>query len=623
MLQTIRDKTQGIIAIIIVGVVALTFAIWGISYYLTESKSSSVVIQVNSTKLAQDGLDQILRRNQRLFSLANPGVPMSDAMQQKMQQATIEQWIQRTLLSDGAKHERFVVSAAMLRDTLANLEMFQEKGQFSPALYQQRIDSLGYTTQEFQKNLQDELLVDQVRYGLTQSAFVLPNELQGVIATLYQTRDMGYVLIPGKSFMSSVVIKAADIKQYYDSHPQDFMDPEKVKIEYIQIKPEDLKQQIPISDEDIKSYYDSHLADYSTVAQWQIRFVKLANKADVQSTLQQANALRETMIKDKSFAAAQKQGLSPPNELWATAASVPPELAVVLPKSQVGEWLAPVATKDGVLIVQVEGTKPSQSKPLATVKNNIQERLQNQNADKLMTSLSDQLDSLSYEDPTNLQSVAQKLNLPLKVSDWLNAKSNTVPPAVIQAAFSNDVLQQGYNSSLLTLNDGSIMVLRIKAHQVSQVKPLAMVQDQIKGILTSEAVKKAVKVKGDVILQALQQGQDPKALAQKNGLVWQETTNVARTSAGLNPEIIVALFNTALKQEGNQPIAASYPLSNGDDVVLRVKAVHAGEANRLSDKDKAQLIQEWAQALGDSDYAFYERSLRDAAKIKMQVPKES
>ena len=625
MLQTIRDRTQGIIATIIVGIVALTFAIWGIHYYLEESKSSTVVVKVNSSKLTQDNFERILRRNQRLFSLANPDAPFTDSVQKKMQKVAIDQWIQKTLLSQAASHERFVVSPAMLRDTLANLEMFQENGRFSPALYQQRIDALGYTPQEFQQNLQDELLIGQVRYGLAQSAFVLPNELNDAVGTLYQTRDMGYLLIPGKSFLNSVVINPAAIKQYYDAHLQNFMDPEKVKIEYIQIKPDDLKQQIPVSDADIKNYYDSHLADYSSVPQWQIRFVKLTNKTDAQKTLQEATALRDAMVKDKSFVLAQKQGLNL-NELWVTSASVPAELASVLVKSQVGEWLMPVATKDGVLIVQVEANKPAEIKPLAMVKNSIQERLQNQNADKLMSSLSDQLDSLSYEDPTNLANVAEKLKLPLNVSDWLTAQSgnnSSFAPAVIQAAFSDDVLQQGYNSNLITLNDGSVMVLRIRAHQVSQAKPLAAVQDQIKGILTTEAIKKASKAKGDIILQSLQQGQDPKALAQKNGLIWQETSHIARTSTGVNPEIIAALFNTTLIHKENQPILAAYPLSNGDYLVLRVEAIHRGEANQLSNKDKIQLAQQWAQAMGQMDDAFYERSVRDAAKIKVDLPKNA
>jgi peptidyl-prolyl cis-trans isomerase D len=528
MLQTIRDKTQGIVATCIVGLVALTFAIWGIHYYLEESKSTTVVIQVNSTKLTQDNFDRILRREQRLLSLARPDTQMSDAIQQKIQKMAIDQWVQTTVLTEAAKSTGFIVSAQMLQQTLANLDMFQQQGQFSPTLYQQRLEYMGYSPEEFQKNLQNELLIDQARYGLSKSDFLLPNELQQMIGTLYQTRDIGYVLIPQKSFLNSVVITPVEIKSYYAAHQQDFMDPEKVKIEYLQIKPEDLRQQITVSDADIKAFYQEH-----------------------------------------------------------------PDL---------------------------------QSKPLPQVKNSIKERLQNQNADKLMASLSDQLDSLSYEDPTSLQPVSQKLHIPTQVSAWLTKQDTSTkapfPSAVIQAAFSNDVLQQGYNSSLLTLNDGSVMVLRLKAREASAVKPLATVQDQIKAILTAEEAKKAAVVKGESLLKALQQGQDPKVLAQKNGLVWQDAFNAARTSAGLNPELLVALFNVPLDHPAKQSILSGQALSDGDYLLLQIKAVHAGVGSRLTNKDKTQLTQQWAESLGQIDYAFYNRSLRDQAKIKIKMPKE-
>ncbi|MCD6045366.1 MAG: hypothetical protein K0R48_529 [Gammaproteobacteria bacterium] len=527
MLQTIRDKTQGIVATLIVGVVALTFAIWGIHYYLEDSKSSAVVVQINSTKLTQDNFDRILRRDQRLLSLTRPDTQMSDAIQEKIQKMAIDQWIQTTLLTQAAKKAGFIVSTQILQQTLASLDMFQEKGQFSPALYQQKIEYMGYSPEEFQKNLQDELLIDQVRYGVLKSDFVLPNELQLAIATLYQTRDIGYVVIPSKSFLSRLVIKPLDIKAYYEQHQQDFMDPEKVKIEYLQIKRQDLKKQVTVSDEDIKSFYQEH--------------------ADLQT------------------------------------------------------------------------------KPLSEVKNSIKERLQNQNTDKLMASLSDQLDSLSYEDPTNLQTVSQKLHIPIQVSGWLTKQDNSAkasfPSPVIQAAFSNDVLQQGYNSALLTLNDGSVMVLRLKTRVASRVKPLATVQDQIKAILTAQEATKAAQVKGDSILRAVQQGQNPKAIAQKNGFVWQEAFNVARSSAGLNPELLVALFNTPLNPKTNQATLSGQTLSNGDYVILRVNAVRAGTGSHLTDKDKTQLAQQWAESLGQIDYALYHRSVRDKAKIKMNLPK--
>ncbi len=493
MLQNIRDKTKGIFATLIVGVVAVTFAMWGIHYYLEESKSATVVIKVDDTKLTQEQFDQIMRRNQRLFSVMSPNTTLTDALQQQIQQTAIKQWIKTTSLTTAAKAEHFIVSPALIQETLMSLNMFQDKGQFSPQLYQQKINYLGYTPEQFQQSLQDELLIDQVRYGLTQSAFVLPNELQAAIATLYQTRTVGYMLIPSKQFNHTVSVSQTEIQQYYNSHQKELMDPERVKIEYIRINPQDLLDKTPVSDEDISMYYQTHINEYSTLPQWQIQFVKLVNKGntDIKTTLDNANTLRTQLVKDNSFAGATKQGLKT-NELWVTPSSAPAEVLAALKTSHAGDWLNPIATHDGVLIVKVENATPMQSKPLAEVKQSIITRLQNQNADKLMSTLTDQLDSLAYEDPTTLQSAAQKLNMQTQVSDWLTQQQPTqgssapFPPMVVAAAFSSDVLHQGYNSNLLTLNDGSVMVLRIKQHEDAKVKPLAQVSDSIRTVLLNQ-----------------------------------------------------------------------------------------------------------------------------------------
>jgi peptidyl-prolyl cis-trans isomerase D len=628
MLQNIRDKTKGVFATLIVGVVAITFAMWGIHYYLEESKSTTVVIKVDGAKLTQDQFDQLMHRNQRLFSLMSPNTTLTDTIQQQVQQAAIKQWIKTTSLTTAAKAEHFIVSPELIQETLMSLNMFQEKGQFSPQLYQQKINYLGYTSEQFQQSLQDELLIDQIRYGLTQSAFVLPNELQTAIATLYQTRTVGYMLIPSKQFNHAVTVAQAEIQQYYTSHQKEFMDPERVKIEYIRINPQDLLDKTPISDEQVKAYYQTHLAEYSTLPQWQIQFVKMANTAngDIKATLNTANTLHTQLVKENSFSGAEKQGLKT-NELWVTASSAPAEVLTALKTSRAGDWLNPIVTHDGVLLVKVEKITPMQSKPLAEVKQSIITLLQNQSADKLMSTLTDQLDSLAYEDPTTLQSAAQKLNMPTQVSDWLTQQSaqgsNTLfPGAVIAAAFSNDVLQQGYNSNLLTLNDGSVMVLRIKQHEESKVKPLAEVSDSIKNTLLKQKTQQAANQKGQTIIKALQQGQDPKTLAQKNSLVWQQANQVSRTSAGLNPELLMAIFKANNKMQAQKNISGQ-ALSNGDYVVLQIQSTAPGDAKILKPEEKTQLTHQWVQSLGETDYAFYSQEVQSKAKVTMHLPKDT
>ncbi len=623
MLQNIRDKTQGIFASLVVGVIAFTFAIWGIHYYLEESKTNTVAIQVNSAKLTQEQFDRILRRDQRMFSIERPGASLTEAMQTQLKQSAIKQWVQTAILSQAADKAGFSVSPEALQQTLLSLETFQEQGQFSAQLYQQKLDYMGYTPEEFQRDLQDDLLIGQVQYGLVQTDFILPEELAQAAGLLYQTRDLGYLRIPAQLFSDKIKISDAAINDYYKSHLKNFMAPEKVTIDYIQIKPADLISRAPVSDAEIKTQYQTHQADFSSASTWQVSFVKLAlpKGNDPKAALQKANALQAQMLKMNSFKPATDQGLTV-NKTSVTLASAPPALAAVLTQSQEGQFLAPIVNNDGLLLFKVGAKQLGQVKPLTEVKQQIQTELKNQKTEKLMAELSDKLDSLSYENPTSLAVVSQQLDLPIQKSTWLThndtPSSSSFPAAVINAAFSDAVLAQGYNSDLLTLTDGSAMVLRVDQHKLSEAKPLTEVKANINNILMKQALQKAAQDKGQALLLALKQGAVPHTLAQKSNLVWQEVNHVSRTALNLDPELLSSIFTLPQGKQGQASLQGK-SLSNGDYLILRLQSVHLGQINDLSEAEKSQLSQQWRQTLGKMDYAFYALSMKDEAKVKIKV----
>ncbi len=135
-------------------------------------------------------------------------------------------------------------------------------------------------------------------------------------------------------------------------------------------------------------------------------------------------------------------------------------------------------------------------------------------------------------------------------------------------------------------------------------------------------MQQAASQKGDAIVKGLLQGQDPKTVAQKNHLVWQQANQVSRTSAGLSPELLMAIFKANNKMQAQKNISGQ-ALSNGDYVVLQIQATAPGDAKQLSARDKAQLTHQWAQSLGETDYALYSQEVQNKAKVTMHLPKNS
>ena len=106
---------------------------------------------------------------------------------------------------------------------IAGMEQFQIDGEFSSPLYQNTLASAGYTPSLFQRNLREDLLLTQLRAGLSASEFATPTELGASATVTAEQRDVRYLRLPLASFNQVSDVSEDDIEAYYDTHSEDFM----------------------------------------------------------------------------------------------------------------------------------------------------------------------------------------------------------------------------------------------------------------------------------------------------------------------------------------------------------------------------------------------------------------
>jgi len=129
----------------------------------------------------------------------------------------------------------------------------------------------------------------------------------------------------------------------------------------------------------------------------------------------------------------------------------------------------------------------------------LSEILAKQNAEKQFAQLSTRLADLAYSNSDSLQPVATELNIMIKHSKLFtrDQKIDNDPllnNKTIQTAFSNDVLEHHYNSDVIQLAPGRVIVLRVSQHIPSAIKSFEEVQASIHNDLsTAEASKLAEK----------------------------------------------------------------------------------------------------------------------------------
>lgn len=260
MLQTIREHTQGWIAGIIIGIIILTFALWGIHSYFVGGGSNNVIAEVNGVNITKEQLSVAYERLRRQLQSSNNPLQNDATMREQALRALIEVEV----LKQASYAEGFRIFDAQVDNYLQTIPEFQVDGQFSLDKFEQVLSSSLLSTGEFLNLIQTSLQIEQPKLGIIFTSFALPDETANNIAIINQERDIQYLTLPLSYFLSQpITISDKQIQTYYEDNKQDYMTKEQVSVEYLQLSVQDLISSIHPSETELKNYYNENISAYA------------------------------------------------------------------------------------------------------------------------------------------------------------------------------------------------------------------------------------------------------------------------------------------------------------------------------------------------------------------------
>lgn len=628
MLQSIHERIQSWVACIIIAVLILAFGLWGVERYTGNSNAKRTVAKINGYEITQAEFNatyQRLKRQQELQTTKQNFNLTSDS-ENNLKQESLKQLINTYVLSQSAKQQGYRVTPGQINYVLSTTPSFLNDGKFSIERFQQVLNALFYSEGSFLSQLSSDMLINQIELGFVTSDFALPNEIKQAYQLVNQTRNISYIQIPISRFTSTISVNDAEVEQYYQAHQQQFLTPEQVSIEYLELKLPEIKNSLTFSDSQLKDYYENNKNNYASAKEWQIaqilvRKPKPDNEAERKATESKLKQIEEQLKAGKSFTDVAKEysddtatknqgGILP----WVTPEMLESDQTQVITTLKVGEVSKPFNTQYGYLIVKLLNEKPSRIKPFEEVKTQIENSLISQKAQEAFADKSDKLANLSYANPESLADVAKELNLAIKSTEPFSREGGstdlTKNPKIIAAAFSSDVLENKNNSNVITLDDETQIVLRIKAHNTAIVKSLTEVKNDIIKLLTIQKATKEAESIAKKIIADYQKGKNLKQLATEYKLNLQNSTNVKSTDAQLDPKILEQAFK-------NQNIQ-SLKLPNQDYVVIKVEKITDGDFSKIAVTEENSLQKQLTDEYGEMDYDLYVAEQIKNAKIKTE-----
>jgi peptidyl-prolyl cis-trans isomerase D len=189
-------------------------------------------------------------------------------------------------------------------------------------------------------------------------------------------------------------------------------------------------------------------------------------------------------------------------------------------------------------------------------------------------------------------------------------------PAVLKAAFSNDVLVDGRVSGAIELGPNHIVVVRVDQHEKPAPKPLDQVREEIRKKLIAQDAAKAARERTETLYARLQKGETLDAIAADAKVKPVEQKGIGRYAANLDHQLVEAVFNLDRPQAG-KPAIGRVGLPDDAYALITLDAVTDGDPAKLDPKTKEAALNALRQSMGIEATRGFVDSLKKAADIKI------
>lgn len=622
MLQNIRDNSQGWIAKTIIGIIVALMAFTGIeAIFQASTNNKQDVAKVNGEEITQTELSQAVDMQRRqLMQQLGKDFDASLLDEKLLREAALKGLIDRKLLLQGAADSKFGFSEAALDQVILQTPEFQVDGKFNAERFDQVIRQLGYSRLQFRQMLTQEMLIGQVRAGIAGSGFVTDAEVLAFARLEKQTRDFATVNV--KADPAAVKLTDDEVKAYYDQHAKEFMTPDQVVIDYLELKKSSFFDQVTVKDDELQAAYQKETANLAEQRRAAHILIEVNDKVTEAQAKAKIEEIQARLAKGEKFEALAKEFSQDPGSAnnggdlgFAGPGVYDPDFETALYALNKDQVSAPVRTTFGWHLIKLLGVEAPQVPSFASLKDKLTRELKTQQVEQRYVEATKQLEDAAFE-ASDLSQPASDLKLTVHTSAPFGREGGegvAANRAVVSAAFSPEVLDEGANSSAIELDPETIIVLRAKEHLKPAQLPLESVSAAIRTQMIKERAIAAAKTHANDLIANLRDGKT--ALNQPvDGQAWKVTEAATRNAEAIEPAVLQALFRMPKPVAKDKPTFTTVTLADGSLVIVRLNGVN--EAAAPTDEEKAQYRRFLASRIGQQDFAAYRKQLETQADIK-------
>jgi len=628
MLQDIRDNSQGVVAKVIIGFIVAIFALFGVDSIMSGFTTSPPVADINGEEITEV---QLQNSTQNLLNSIGGSAEGID--QSLLEQIALSQIVEEVLLRQSAQNADMAVSSNRVDRSIIENPQFQINGSFNADLAVRTMASQSFSVPLYRESLQQQMLLSQLANAYSSSAFVTDTELERIAGLSAQTRDFRYLSIPLGTRTLGTPISDAEIQAYYDENQDQFAEPETVSVRYVMLDKNVIADEIELEEGAVQAQYETERNAFEGSAEKRASHILFEVGADMSEdeALELAASAKARIDGGEDFGAVALDMSTDTVSAegggdigYSDGSAFPEAIEAALEGMSLNEVSGPVISDFGVHILKLTEDSENVFQSFDEVAERIERELKSSEIELIYAERLEDLSNLAFE-TGDLQTISNELSMDVLISGHFSRNGGSgifSNPALITAAFSDEVLLDGNNSEVIELNPSQAVVVNVLEFNEASVLPLEEVEPEIAVILRTEMERQAVQALSDQLLTQIENGESVEQLVADNGLEWRVAEEAGRVDASVNREILSRAFAMSLP-ESDAPAYENLVLANDAAVIIELNSINAGSVETLPQIERENMVSSMVSDLGNSDFQAYMSNLRENADIESRILEEA
>ena len=575
MLESLRKQTGSWVVKAFLGLLILSFAVWGIGD-IFRGPSDATVAKVGDVEITRTEYSDAYRRElDRLSQRTGRQLDAEQARLLGIQNFTLQRMINRALFDQVAGSYGLTISDNDLaKDIRTNPTFLNSFGKFDPLYYRDAIRQQGYSREYFEFLRRADLRRNQLMNSIARGADTPKPVLDAIYRYRAERRVADIVVILSSSIPEPVTPDSTALEKFYQEASQRYMAPEYRTLSFVTLTPEQLLDEVSVAENEIQDEYESRLDEFIEPERRDLSQIVLGDETTARDALQK-------LKQGDSFedVARDTAGLEPEDTalglLRIGDIPISEEAANSVFALSEKEYSGPQQSDFGWHIYRVNEVIRGKTTTFEDAKEALRKQLALRRAADTLFEIANRLED-ELAGGATLEEGANRLNLNASRMEQIDAggqgPNGAVPalrpsfPEFLQTAFE---ISEGQESALTESSAGGYFIVRVDSITPRSLKPLESIRDQVVADWKTAEKDRTARERATALADLVRQGETLSALAAKESLDIITTKALSRYDSRANIDISGELL-AKIFALGNVGEVASGPTAQGTGHTIAV-----------------------------------------------------